>query len=187
MELNELKPIYKELQGYLSQTPFPKDPNDFTSEKSVWEQYNQTIEFLSNTTGANFSRFKVEPEGDEYPTLNITGYRQKLGGLISYLHAKYFNEEREPFSGTPSTVITQHQQQNQSQTIYIQLLLDMQSKIDKNIEKYDEGSKEKSFLKTLKEQLSTVTNATKLFALILKLADKFGLNPEEILKLLSLS
>ncbi len=187
MDINELNPIYKELQGYLTQTPLPKDPDDFTREKSVWEQYNQTIEILNNTTSEDFSRFKVEPEGSEYPSLNITGYRQKIGGLISHLHAKYYNEEPEPFSGSPTTVITQHQQQNQNQTIHIQLLLDIQSKIEKNIDNYDEGTKEKSFLETLKNQLNTVTTATKLFALILQLANKFGLNPEEILKLLNLS
>jgi len=186
MDKSLLKPLYQELQGYLSQTPLPKDLADFTSEKSVWEQYNQTVDILSDTTNEDFARFKVTPEGDEYPSLNITGYRQKVGGFISFLHAKYFSDEQAPFSGGPKTVITQQQQQDQSQNVYLQILLDLQSKIDKNLDKYEEGTKEKGFLKTLKEQLSTATNAFNLISLILKLANEFGLNPADILKALNL-
>ena len=103
------------------------------------------------------------------------------------LHAKYFSDESAPFSGSPTTVISQSQQQDQSQNVYIQFVLDLQSCIDKNIDQYDEGTKEKSFLENLKSKLSTVNNITQLFSLILEIAKNFGLNPEEISKLLNLS
>lgn len=187
MDKNIIKQIYQELQGYLSQTLKPKDSYEITSDKSVWEQYNGSIDILNKNTDDDFGRFKILPEDCNYPSISISSFRQKLGGLIMHLHAKYFFDEPAPLSGSPTTVITQNQQQDQSQNVYIQFLLDIQSGIDKNIDKYDEGTKEKSFLKNLKSQLSTVTNITQLFSLILKIAKNIGLNPEEILKLLNLS
>ena len=173
------------MQGYISQTPLPKDPLDCISDENVWNQYNDTIDNLNHITGENFDRFKIFPNDDEFPVINLTAYRQKIGGIISQLHAKYFFDEPAPFSGTPKTVITQSQQQ--SQNIHVQVLLDIQSRIDKNLDQYNEGTKEKGFLQSLKDKLSTVTSITQLFALILKIANEFGLNPKEILKLLNLT
>ena len=188
MDKNTIRPIYQELQGYLSQTPTPENPHICMSEKRIWELYNGSIDSLNDATDDDFDRFKVVPEGDrEQQILNITVFRQTLGGLINYLHAKYFSDEPAPFSGSPTTLISQSQQQDQSQSVYIQFLLDIQSSIDKNIDQYDEGTKEKSFLEDLKRKLSTVNNITQIFSLILQIAQQYGLNPEEILKLLNLS
>jgi hypothetical protein len=72
----------------------------------------------------------------------VSTYRQKLGGLISWLHGKYFTDEPPPFSGMPSTVIIQVQQQSVS----VQMLLDIQTKIDEALTKA-KGEKEQGFLK----------------------------------------
>jgi len=186
MDKNIIKQIYQELQGYLSQTQTPKDSHEFTRDKSVWEQYNGSIDILNKNTDDDFDRFKINPEDYEYPTIRISSFRLKLGGLIMNLHAKYFSDEPAPFSSSPTTVFTQSQQQEQSQNVYIKFILELQSNIDKNIDQYDEGTNEKSFLEKLKSQLSTVSNFTQLLSLILKIAENLGLNPEEISKLLNL-
>jgi hypothetical protein len=40
-----------------------------------------------------------------------------LGGLIAFLHGKYFPDEPAPFTGIPSQEINVSQQQNQSITV----------------------------------------------------------------------
>jgi hypothetical protein len=108
-------------------------------------------------------------------------YRQKLGGLISHLHGKYFADERAPFSGGPSTIITQSQQQSQ----FIQMVLDMQSKIDEQMPHFSEGSKEKGFLQKLKSSLSSISDVTQLLNQLFKLAKEFGLNIDSVSKIFS--
>lgn len=110
-------------------------------------------------------------------------YRIKLSGLISRLHGKYFSDEHPPFSSMPSMVITQHQVQNQA--AYIQILLDIQSKIDDKLREYKEDSKEKTFLEKVKSSLSGVGNIIELLCLILKIGNEIGLTIGQILKIFS--
>ena len=136
---------------------------------------------LSIISGKDYGRFLIEPKSDRnVPYIYLITYRQKLGGLISALHAEYFGNELAPFSGVPSTIITQSQQQNQS--VHIQMLLEIQSKIDEKIPHYPEGSKERSFLQKLKRSLSSISNITQLLSQLLKMAKEFGLRIDDILK-----
>ena len=112
-EKEKIKPIYGELQGYLSQAPA-----DGGVSYDMLEQVNQAIENLSRVTGEDYTRFKmvskVEPdESPMYAALDTELYRSKLNGLIMYLHGQYFSKERTPFSGEPSTVIVHPQDHNQ--------------------------------------------------------------------------
>ena len=83
----------------------------------------------------------------------------------------------------PSTVINQHQSQNQ--TTHVQILLDFQSKIDEKIKEHADGSKEKTFLEKIKGALSKVGNVTELFTLILRTGKDMGLTLNDIFKLFS--
>ena len=122
MENEKIKPLYGELQGYLSQVPVPKEPGEIAIDASVWNQYNHSVDLLNEISQEDFSRFKIQPSkgvyGDYIP---ILWFRLKLGGLILHLHRKYFSDEQAPFSGMPTTVITQSQQENQS----VQILLEV--------------------------------------------------------------
>ncbi len=183
MDMKEkIRPVYLELRGYLSQIPEPAQVSDAMYDPAVWEQYNTTIVELNTISSKNYDRFKIVPEqGHSSEFLRILTYRQKLGGLISRLHGDFFSDEPLPFGGMPTTVISQNQQQAQSQQI--QMLLEIQSKIDEKIPILPESSKEKTFLRKVKESLTSVGNVTQLIALLLKTAKDLGLTVEQIYSL----
>lgn len=176
----EIKPIYSELRGYLSQAPALKDLH-WTCESSLWDQYNQVIDELNNVSGKDYNRFKIKPRttgGNR--GVGILSYRNKLGGLIARLHSEYFSDEPEPFSlsNIPSTVISQTQQQSQSQ-----ILLEVQSKIDEKISKFGKDSKEGKFLEKIKNSLPSIRNISQLIILLLEVGNTVGLTVGQILNI----
>lgn len=179
MSKDYIRHLYAELRGYLSQAPMVS--NDSIFEKSFWEQYNGAIELLQKITEKDYSRFIIKP-GGEGRVIYVNSYRQKLGGIIATLHSEYFSDEPDPLGAGPETVISQSQQQ--AQAVNIQMILDVQSKIDENINKYEEGSKEKGFLKKVRSSLSSISNVIQLVSLLLNTAKEFGISVEEILRIL---
>jgi hypothetical protein len=179
----DIRPIYAEPQGYLSQAPSEKMAGPIL-DANLWEQANQAIDELNQISGEDYSRFKLAPQqpaGSMASYLGRDTYRGKLGGLISRLHGKYFADEPPPFSGMPATVISQNQ--IQSQSVQVQILLDLQSKIDEKLHKFEEGSKERTFLEKLKGSLSSVKNIVGLIALLTKTASEYGLTIEQLKEL----
>jgi hypothetical protein len=169
--------IYGEIIGYLSQTPMPSSPSDIFSTNASWKRYNQAVQDLSTITGADYSRFQIQPEyldGEEI--VYIENYRQSLNGLINTLHALYFENKPAPFGASPTTVISQAQFQVQS----VQMLLDIQSKIDMNLHSLHEDSPKKRFLEKLKSGLSDIKNVTEFMGLLLKLAKDFNLSMNDL-------
>lgn len=180
---DKVRPFYSEFQGYLSQAP-KSDPKSIgvIFDEAIWNQYNLAVRLLSNVTKeGGYSRFKIEPIIDTMAgdSIYLDNYKQKLGGLISRLYAEYFSDEPAPFSGMPNTIITQTQQQNVS----IQMILDIQSKIDEALSKSKKGSKEEKFLNKLKKILSSIRNVNELIREFMKLAKEFGLGPKDILSM----
>ncbi|MBU1557393.1 hypothetical protein KKC45_00305, partial [Patescibacteria group bacterium] len=155
----KIRPIYSELQGYLSQAPeFIPGRERISNGVEIINQLNSSIEELEEISGNDYSRYKETIKTSTSGSLRyfeLLGYRSSLGGLISRLHGEYFSDENPPFSGMPSTVINQHQ--NQNQITYIQVLLEIQSKIDSEIPKFETGSNERTFLEKLKQSLSGVS------------------------------
>ncbi len=176
----ELKAIYSELRGYLAQAPDIKYEYPI-HEESVWEQYNAAVNLLNEISGKDYSHFSIKPEqspSSTRPSIGIIAYRNKLGGLISKLHGEYFADEPNPLDGVPSTIMTQSQEQNQS--VHIQMLLDIRSKIDEKIPNYPEGSKERNYLQKLKSLLSSMKSGSQILQTILKMAKDFKLNIDDI-------
>jgi len=173
MDKSTIRPYYSEFQGYLSQAPTALDSSDIISDESLWNQYNKAVDLLSTKTAIDYSRFKIETS-ERF--IRISTYRQRLGGLISRLHAEYFSDEPAPFSGMPSTIITQTQQQS----ISVQMLLDIQTKIDEALTK-SKDDKEKGFLNKFKSALSSITNVNDLLSLCLKLAKEYGLTIQSLM------
>lgn len=183
MSKDDIRPFYGEFIGFLSQIPELKRNDEGFDDKAVWEQYNASVELLSKVSDKDYSSFKIEPleSGTFGSFIRLLTYRQKLGGLIARLHQEYFRDEPAPFSGVPSVVVNQTQEQNQSVTI----LLEVQSKIDEQLPQYEDGSKEHSFLKKLKSSLPTISNVTQLISTIGKVANDFGIGPEAIANMFS--
>ena len=145
---NKIRPLYSEFQGYLSQAPTSSTTTDSIFDEVMWNQYNDALKLLCDETGKDYTRFIIDSKASKYgPSsyVRVDTYRQKLGGLISNLHGEYFSDETPPFSGMPSTVITQTEQQ----TMSIQLLLDVQTRIDKLLPNLEAGSKKQKFLEKL--------------------------------------
>jgi hypothetical protein len=183
MDIGEIKSVYAELIGILSQTPTSKDEGVIYNNQ-IWEHYNRIVKRLSEITGKNYDNFFIKTDRSEYTEyIDTTVYRTKLGGLISKLHAEYFDTLPEPFSGKPSIVITQSQQQNQQ--ILFQLILDVQSKIDEKIPSLKEGSKEKTFFQKVKKSLSATTGIIDLLNKIFVLAKECGVSTEQLMNLFS--
>lgn len=181
MEKEKIRPLYSELQGYLSQAPSVSEQrNAYIYDKALWNQYNDCVNLLSQISGKDYSRFCVTAQrlGSGSVIVPLVTYRQKLGGLITRLHGEYFSDESAPFSGSPATIISQSQQQNQS--FYVQMLLDIQGKIDEKMPNYNEGTKERNFLQKFKNSLSSVSNVVQLFNLLITLARECGLNIDNI-------
>jgi len=179
---DKIRPIYSELQGYLSQTMQPKNSSDIISDDAFWNQYNKTIDELNSVSGNNYDRFKIQPIKGQYQEfVRILTYRNKLGGLISRLHGEFYLDDPVPFSGMPATVISQTQQQAQS--FQVQMLLEIQGKIDEKIPKFDKGTKERNFLEKVKNSLSLVRNFVELVLLLLRTGKDIGLTLDQVLNI----
>lgn len=180
MDKAKLRPIYSELQGYLTQAPEIKGTWDAISTANIWTHYNETVQLLIKLTNKNeYQRFLLSPErGSSSDFVRVITYRQKLAGLIAALHGEYFFDEPAPFSGMPHTVITQTQHQNQ--TVFIQMIFEFQDMIEKRISKFNDGSKEKTFLEKLKGSLRHVTDISKLIIDFTKIARECGLSTEDL-------
>jgi len=180
----KLRPIYSELQGYLSQAPAD---GTVLFEPSLWRQINQAVDELRSVTGNDYGRYKMteleQAHGSSQQFMGSEAYRAKLAGLISRLHGQHFHDEPPPFAGMPSTIITQ--QQTQDQTTHVQILLDIESKIDEKLKAYPDESGERTFLEKVKASLSKVSNVTELPIVILKTAKEVGLSVEQLSKLFS--
>jgi hypothetical protein len=186
-EKQKIKPIYAELQGYLSQAPSISDKSRIFNDMTLAQQVNSSIKELNEVFEENYDKFSIEEKTIEWngryrKVIEIKSYRTKLGGLIARLHGKYFSDEPAPFSGMPNTVI--NQTQNQSQSVQIQILLETQSIIDNALHNVEKGSDEENFLNKIKDSLSSVKSVTELISLILSSAKEFGLSVVEILKIL---
>lgn len=176
-----IRPIYSELQGYLAQAP----KEGATYEMRVWEDYNKTIEELNSLTGKNYNKFSLTPTPSSHPQgsphLNYDVYRGKLGGIIARLHGEYFSDEPAPFASMPSTIITQSQ--NQTQSLHVQLLLEVNDLINEKLNKVGEGTKEKKFLEKIKGSLSAVKNVSQLISLIMTTAKAVGIPIDQLASL----
>ena len=176
-----IRPLYSELQGYLSNVPDASKTGGYYYDIEIIGQVNSAIDELNKITGNNYDRFKISikrSSNSDSQWIIIGTYQTKVAGLISRLHGEYFYDEQAPFSGMPSTIINQTQQQNQSVTV--QMLLEVQSKIDQNLSKFEEGTKQKKFLQKVKESLSSIKDAVGLISLLTNIAKEFGLSIDDL-------
>lgn len=181
----KIRPTYSELQGYLAQAPRDEKQYALLTGEYTWEHYHSAIKELNDITEKDYDRFKVSPRRNEDygPFITIGEYVTRLGGLISRLHAEYFADEPAPFSGMPSTIITQ--QQAQTQSTNVKILLDLQSKIDSQISQYEEGTNERTYLEKIKAGLSDIRDVTELVRLLLRTGKDYGLTIDKILTFFS--
>lgn len=178
---DKIRPLYSELQGYLSQAP-SVDGKSSTLYEELYKQPDSTIDELNEVTGQDYNKFKIQPlQGSFGPFARVEDYRSKLGGLISRLHGEFFSDEPAPFSGMPSTIINQ----NQSQSVNIQMIVELTEKITQQANKFDEGTPERGFLEKIKKGLSNIKNIADVLNLVFESATQYGLSLEKIKDILS--
>lgn len=184
--LEKIRPIYSELQGYLSQAPTFSESNGVTYDRSLWEQLNLIVDELSSITDVDYNRFKIVsiPSSHSGPGfIRTSEYRSKLNGLICKLHAEYFNSEPAPFSGSQNSLnITQNQQQ--SAHAQIVMLLEFQELINSKLTQATDD-KEKSFLESMKSKLRDVKSLGELIQILVSTAKAFGLSIGDLVRLFS--
>jgi len=176
MDKEKIRPLYSELQGYLSQAPAIKATTDLIYDSATWEQVNSAVDELNSITQKDYGRFKINPEsGDD--AVRVSTHRTKLGGIISRLHAEYFASEPAPFSGMPSTIINQNQ--SQQQITQIAFLLETQSLIDKKLSELQD-EKEKGFLNSVKSNLANIKSFMEFAQLVVTTAQTFGISLDKL-------
>lgn len=186
----EVRSLYAELQGYLSQVPVGVSETSWTQDRSLWTQLNHVVEQLNQLTGKDYSRFKITPvhrrvtqNSSPYETVRYSTYKASLGALIAKIHVEYFRDEEEPpFRTMPNTVINQTQTQTQS----LNVILEIQEKLITEIPKHKEGSKERTFLEKVKTALPSIKTGTDILSSVLKIGAEVGLDASKIHSLLHL-
>lgn len=171
-----IRPIYSELKGILSQAP-NVDKYLYSQEKALWERFNSLLNKLSVLTkDESYKEFILEPNMvNRFPNLSAAVYRGKVSGLISRLYGTFFTQELEPFSGSPSTVVTQTSNQTVTTQLYVQLGIDLKSALDKT-----ENINEKSFIGVLTEKIGEVKNYIDFLLLVIGTAAQFGITLDRI-------
>lgn len=185
----KIKPIYLQLQGYLTNLPEVGNDYEVIKNKQTWEVYHETIDELSEITGESYDNFKLKIEindnnfNKKYGCVNLNNFRFQLGGLILRLYGKYFSDEKNPLdvSSSPITNISQ----NQNQLVNIEIAIEMTELITKKLLEHGEGTVERNFLEKVKEGLRSGRNIVELINLILVTGANLGLSIDNILKILS--
>lgn len=182
----QIRPIYSQLQGYLEQAPQRDKSANWTKNLNMSGQVNNAIDELNTISSKSYDGFKIQPKrmGNGAPIMEFDTYRTNLGGLIARLHAEYFSDEDPPFRGMPTTVITQSQSQDQSQSV--SFILDLHERVISELPQHKEGSKEKGFLEKLKSALPSIKTGTDILAKALEIGSNSGLSVEAIRKTLGL-
>jgi len=175
----ELRPVYQELQGILSQTPQPSQPmQEAFTDSSTWTQVNGAItEVIKITGNADYERMKIIPQervGSGF--VMIYTFRLKLGSIIDRLHAKYYAEEVRPFSGGPTQVIQQTQSQDQSTEVRVSMLVEMQERITEKLRDDKITPDERSFLEQLKSSVKGAKSVIELIGMVITLASQMGID-----------
>lgn len=181
----KIRSMYSELQGYLSQTPIAEKGYEHIDDDGFTDNLNAIIQELNTSTGNDYSRSSLKKKyystdrGPEY-YIRVAEYRNKIGGLISRLHSEFFKDEPPPFSGMPNTSINVTQDQRQSQSIALEIAIEMGSLIGSKIEKYEKGTPERAFLEKLKEKLVSIKSVSELVLTIFGIASSVGLTLDKI-------
>lgn len=178
-----IKPLYGRLRGLKEAAP--EETTSTITDENLWASFNRIVDLLNSATKADkYEDFRINPEYRSprngihgYYYMKTTTYRSKLNELIGCLHAEYFQNDADPYTEVPSTIINQLQSQQQSQSMQ-STVLHLQEKLIEKLTKEDTTENEKGFLKKLKELLPTIKDAVQLSITVAKLAKEFGVSPD---------
>lgn len=189
-QMEEIRPVYMQLQGLLSQIPLPGPDGRYStiSDEGIWNQLNEAVDELSQISTKDYSRFKVKPKSESsngytHNYVNTVYLRTRIGSLVSRLYAEYFKGEPAPFGGTPSTVI--NASATATQNLSVQIVNEVKSLIETKTPSYEPGTVEKTFLDQLNEGMGKVTNTADLIKKIFAIGSDLGMTINQIASIFS--
>jgi translation elongation factor EF-G len=177
----EIKPLYGELVGLASGIP---ETDNNTVKGRLGRRLNEIIQRLEDKTGDELERFNVEIQQGKsklkgrYNYVHLDEYRTNVFSLMSRLEAHYLPEEWNKESDGESTILQQTQSQSQSQTQ--QMVLEVQSMLDKKLANLDEGDEKRDYIEKIKNNLSNITSPLELLNLIIKTAKNMNMTIDQI-------
>jgi len=179
VDREKIRPAYAELQGILGQLP----NKGYVENPAVWTRHNALIQELNDLTGRSYDGFRLASRESTMlgNVVEYEEYRMKLAGLVGRLHAEYFSDEPPPFVNMPSTMITQ----TQSQSVQVEVLLEINTWISDKLNQAKEGSPERKFLERVRGAVSKVRSVGQFVSLLLTTAKEFGLSIDQLKDLLS--
>jgi hypothetical protein len=183
----ELRPLYEELQGVLSQTP----NNVLVFTNNEWARHNEIVQIIINKSEINeFGRFLVATQrghtrvgGREQ--VRATDLRQAMHSLIMYIHGKYYPSEPTPFSGPPQGNVSVNTNVIQTQQVYLQMVVDFVSEMESKINSFPEGAKERTWWTKVKDSMATTNTMVGLLSNAVKLAKDSGLSLDSLMNIFS--
>lgn len=174
--IDKIRPVYSELKGMLSQAP-AVETILHSSDQGLWDRFNLLLEKLTEITqDEGYKEFTLTPKyTNGFPSIPTSTYRSRLSGPISRLHGTFFTQDPEPFSGSPSTVVSQTNSQTTNTQLYIQLGIELKTALDNA-----KDENEKSFIKAVMEKVGTVKTYIEFLTLVTNTAGQFGIALDRI-------
>ncbi len=173
--------VYEELKGILASIP----DNSWFDDEGFVSHTNRIIQragvICREIDDINSYLLKTDHIPNRGPIVNAIPAKSKLNALIGRLKGTYDLDTATPTSGH---TFVQNQSQTQSQ--HVTVILELQERIINEIPKYPEGSKERTFLEKLKSALPTIKNVTDILSVALKIGADLGLDAATIDKVLGL-
>jgi hypothetical protein len=186
--LNKLRPIFMALKGLRSDAPDGTGIYRMGNGRHIAENFNDLIdELITIDNTANYKKYTVDITVDSYDGskyMDKVQYKSNISALLMTLHGKYFYEtESEPFSGAPSNITYQTQNQTQSQSIDVTVLLNLQEYLNTKLSDNSYNKEEKSFIETVKTKLTSVKKFGDLINLIFLTAQTYGITIERMIQI----
>lgn len=180
--IKQVAGIYEELKGVVLSI---KDNGSWFDDDGYTQHVNGIIARVSiicpEIEDIKSYEIKAEYLPNRGQIVNVIPTKTKLNALIGRLKGTYDLDV--PLNTNGHTFI---QNQSQEQSQQINLVLEWQEKIIKEISKYESGSKERAFLEKLKSSLPDIKIITDILSNTLKIGSEVGLDPDTIRKLLGL-
>lgn len=167
---DKIRPYYEELKGLREALP----EEGWFEDDGISNKYLKTLEGIATLLPElNRDEYILKPEWSEdqfggggRSMITKNQYKTILNALIGHLKGLFDFDNNQNNSG--HTFI-------QSQSVSIELVLNLQEKIINLENKYEEGTPEKTFLKKLKNSLSSIKDATDIIKIVLSEAQKAGI------------
>lgn len=177
--------IYEELKGIVASI---KDVKDSFTDDGFSEKTNNTIKRVGvlcpdiEDISHYFIKTKIySPYGGNVQYVEVIPTVVSLNSLIGRLKGEYDFDTQYKNEGFN---IVQNQHQTQSQTIT--LVMELHERILNQIQNHKEGTVERGFLEKLKATLPNSSDVLSIFASILSIGSEYNLDIEKIKTLLGL-